>query len=184
MEVVYAGRGPVGDRCYKVLFDLGIRPTPYQDWIVNSRYGKKDLLVSVHWNDIFDPKIIEWFAYGAVNLHNSYLPWNRGADACSWAIVDQTPHGATFHFISEGLDKGPIIYQKKLEIAGDETADALYTRTADLEVEVFKQGMENILRGQRWGLEQKGKGSYHSKGDFDRLIRAVSTRDYQVVKRG
>lgn len=88
------------------------------------------------------------------------------------------------HFITEGLDKGPIIYQKKLEIAGDETADALYTRTADLEVEVFRQGMENIMRGQRWGLEQKGQGSYHAKSDFDRLVRAVSTRDYQVVKRG
>ena len=50
----------------------------------------------------------------AINLHISYLPFNRGAHPNFWSFVDNSPKGVTIHEIDEGLDTGPIIHQKKL----------------------------------------------------------------------
>ena len=39
-------------------------------------------------------------------------PYYRGTDCNFWALYDGNPHlvGATIHYISEGLDSGPILY--------------------------------------------------------------------------
>jgi methionyl-tRNA formyltransferase len=37
----------------------------------------------------------------AINLHISYLPWNRGADSNLWSWIDGTPKGVTIHDIDE-----------------------------------------------------------------------------------
>lgn len=178
--IVLAANGPVGERCAKVLDDLGIK---YDRW-PEKKSGT--LLVSVHWRKIFMPSQLAQFSMGGLNVHNSYLPWNRGADACSWAIAENTPHGATVHWMTLQLDCGGILEIEPVEVYADETADQLYKRTADAEVVAFRRAIENLVDAgvpyDRPHLKKAG-GSYHSKADFQRLVRAVSTRDYQVVKR-
>ena len=115
MRISYAGLGKVGDACAAVMRELGLAYEPY------AKGAEGDLLVSVHWRTIFRPEDLIRFHWNAVNLHNSYLPWNRGSDACSWAIATGTPHGATLHYIDEGVDTGPIIYQEREEILPDDT---------------------------------------------------------------
>lgn len=182
MEIVFAGQGKVAERCLKVLEDLGVQPIPFSRW-VNSRPSRPDLLLSVHWHGLFSKETLEWYTLGALNLHNAYLPWNRGAHACSWAILDGTPHGATLHWIDEGIDTGDIFYQEQLTILPTDTADSLYQRTADLEVEVFKHGMTFFLEGDRTRIPQTGRGSFHRKRDLLLLERALTTSDRKVVKR-
>lgn len=185
LEVVYAGRGPVGDRCLEVLNELGVQPRilPNVPNSVIHFVENCDLLLSVHWPRLFDRTILSLPRIGTLNLHNSYLPWNRGADACSWAILDGTPHGATFHWVDEGIDTGDIFYQEQLRILPEDTAHSLYQRTADLEVQVFKVGMASFLEGDRTRIPQQGRGSYHRKKDLDLLVRALTTRDTEVVSR-
>lgn len=50
-----------------------------------------------------------------LNLHISYLPYNRGAHPVFWALYDGTPVGVTIHEIDEGVDTGPICFQRELE---------------------------------------------------------------------
>lgn len=183
--IVLAANGPVGERCAKMLDDLGIR---YDRW-PQKKSGA--LLISVHWRHIFTAAELSRFTMGGINVHNSYLPWNRGADACSWAIAENTPHGATVHLMTPKVDCGDFVYRERLELLPDETAHELYQRTADLEVKLFKKAMSYIanygyVSNLSMGYVHEGyghEGSYHSKADFQRLVRAVSTRDYQVVKR-
>ena len=48
----------------------------------------------------------------AINIHMGVSPYYRGTDCNFWALYDGNPHlvGATIHYISEGLDSGPILY--------------------------------------------------------------------------
>ena len=44
----------------------------------------------------------------AVNLHISYLPWNRGADPTFWSVAEDTPRGVTIHVMDGSIDTGPV----------------------------------------------------------------------------
>lgn len=175
MEIAYFGRGPVGDRCRKILEDLKVK--------VLEPYTPADFWISVHWDKIFTKGEIAVPREGVLNVHNSFLPWNRGAHATTWAIVDQTPHGATMHWIDGGIDTGDIFYQEPLQLRLGETADELYQRTVELEVKVFHIGMLRLLNGDRSRTKQVSKGTFHLKSDFERLIDAMSTRDTFVVRK-
>lgn len=169
MEVGFFGQGPVADRCRKVLREFEVRVVPSEG---------ADLWLSVHSKDIFRKAP----AGGILNLHNSYLPWNRGAHPCTWAIIDRTPHGATMHWVDQGVDTGPIFYQEALEIRPGETAHSLYERTADLEVDVFRASIIMLTGGDRRRIPQPQGGTFHLKSDFERLVRALSTSDCKVVR--
>lgn len=141
-----------------------------------------DLLLSVHWPKLFTKEELGQCRIGALNLHNSLLPWNRGADSCAWVIVDQTPHGATIHWINEGIDSGDIFIQAHMIIPPDCTTDSLYKLTARHEIEVFDQALELIQRGRFPAYKQVGAGSFHQKKDFERILRAATTNKTKVLR--
>jgi hypothetical protein len=65
----------------------------------------------------------------------------------------------------------------------DDTTHSLYRRTADLELAVFKTGVELILAGDMVRKRQKGAGSYHTKKDRERIFHAATTDETQVIGR-
>lgn len=176
MDVAFFGRGKVAERCFDHLKNLPVTIVPQM------MAHKADLWVSVHWPHIFRKDQIVLPKLGVVNVHNAYLPWNKGAHACSWAIVEGTPHGATMHWIDEGVDTGPILIQRRVGIEATDTAEMLYQKTAAVELEVFKVGMDMILTGNLRKIQQPQGGSFHLKKDFQRLIRAVTTSDCKVIQ--
>ena len=50
-----------------------------------------------------------------LNLHISYLPFNKGAHPNFWSFAENTPSGVTIHKINKKIDSGNIIYQKILD---------------------------------------------------------------------
>lgn len=176
MDIAYFGKGLVGTICRGVLAGMDVKV------LVPTRYHEADIWVSVHWDQIFGREQLATPKIGCVNLHNSFLPWNRGAHPCTWAIVDRTPAGATMHWMDEGIDTGDIIYQQRLEVTETETAHELYRRTIDTEVEVFRVGMELLIAGNYRRIPQVKGGTLHYKKDFDRLVRAMTTSDCKVTR--
>lgn len=176
LNVSYFGKGMVADACLEVLKTLPVAILP------SLKANKADLWISVHWPYLFSSDQLQMPRLGVVNVHNSYLPWNKGAHACTWAIIDQTPHGATMHWLDLGVDTGPILFQERVEVDEHDTAHSLYAKTAAAEVRVFKTGMEMILSGDHRKLPQTAAGTIHRKRDFDRLVRALSTSDCKVIR--
>lgn len=168
MEVAFYGQGRVAARCRQALDDMGIR-------VVQPMLA--DLWLSVHWPH----KFMVYPKGGILNLHNSYLPWNGGAHPCTWALIDKTPHGVTLHWCTDKIDKGPIFMQRPVAVEDRDTADTLYKRTADAEVQLFKDAMDLYRLGLRRADPQETGGSYHVKEDFERLKRAMTTSDSKVV---
>ncbi len=48
----------------------------------------------------------------AINIHMGVSPYYRGTDCNFWALYDNNPHlvGSTIHFLTKGLDSGPMLY--------------------------------------------------------------------------
>lgn len=133
------------------------------------------LIVSYNYKYIIGSDIIEYMNGNIVNLHISYLPWNRGASPNFWSFVDYTPKGVTIHQISAGLDEGNILYQKELFF--DETQETFMTSYDKLNqaiVELFKENWDEIKTGNYKLYEQTGSGSYHTQKDLDALKQKIA----------
>jgi phosphoribosylglycinamide formyltransferase-1 len=81
-----------------------------------------------------------------VNIHPSYLPNFVGKNAIQQALdskVDTT--GVTVHYVDEGMDTGPIILQKKVNISTDETLESLSQKIHALEHTIYIEALNQIL---------------------------------------
>ena len=126
-----------------------------------------DYIISVHFPYIVSREILLVPKYGVVNLHPAYLPYNRGWHTPTWAIIEDTPIGATLHFMDEGVDTGDIIYQRKMDISLGDTADSLYKKLKKLEFEVFKDAWQPLAHGISNRIPQGlSVGTVHKKNDL------------------
>lgn len=126
-----------------------------------------DLVVSFGYTFILSKDVILKFPCPIINLHMSYLPFNRGAHPNFWSHYDQTPSGVTIHLIDGGIDTGPIIAQRKFNFnLKTFTFRQTYFQLKD-EIEIlFLENLENLLNGSWKARPQKGKGTFHYKRDL------------------
>jgi len=131
-----------------------------------------DYIICVHFPYIFPTEVLSIPKHGVLNLHPAYLPWNRGWHTPTWAIRDGTPYGATLHFMTEEVDAGDIIHQKRVRILPDDTADSLYKRVMKLEYEVFKEAWPSIADATYTRKAQVlSEGTFHRKDDIRKIQR-------------
>ena len=76
--------------------------------------SNSDLILSFGYNKIISKKILSKLPKPPINLHISYLPYNKGSHPNYWSFVENTPSGVSIHEVDEGIDTGKIIYRKKL----------------------------------------------------------------------
>lgn len=156
-----------------------------------------DYIISIHFPYVFPKEVLEIPKRGVLNLHPAYLPYNRGWHTPSWAICEETPYGATLHFVDQGIDTGDIVHQKQIEVLLEDTADTLYQRVKKLEFEVFKEAWPYIVNGTYTRKPQLSKeGTTHKRtdiaaiqridlneitkaGDLVRRLRALTTNDVE-----
>ena len=62
------------------------------------------LFISYNYHYIIPKQIFDEFKNKFINLHISYLPYNRGAYPNVWGFIDNTPKGVSIHLIDEGID--------------------------------------------------------------------------------
>lgn len=132
-------------------------------------------LVSYGYRHILRKDILDLFPCRAINLHISYLPWNRGADPNFWSFIEDTPKGVTIHYIDEGVDTGDIIVQKKMEFGRDrETLATSYDKLQAAVQELFKQNWRQIKGGTCPRQQQAGEGSTHFVKDKEGLSHLLT----------
>jgi methionyl-tRNA formyltransferase len=132
--------------------------------------NKIDFAVSYGYRHIIKSDVLNHLKDRIINLHISYLPWNKGADPNLWSFLENTPKGVTIHYMDEGLDTGDIIAQKVVEFDEEsETLRTTYNKLSEEIVILFKETWPLIANGQIIRRKQIGKGSYHSLSDKDRF---------------
>lgn len=131
-----------------------------------------DYLICIHFPYIIPETLLNSVKIGVLNLHPAYLPYNRGWHTPTWAIADDTPYGATLHFMDKSLDIGDIVHQKELKISPSDTADSLYQKAIELEIQVFKEAWPVIISKSIVPKSQKNmRGTCHVKQDIKSIQR-------------
>lgn len=102
------------------------------------------LVVSAGFMKVLSPNFVRKFRI--INTHPSLLPLFPGAHAVRDALAAGAKEsGCTLHFVDEGVDTGPIIAQRKLTIAPNESEEALHERIKVLERELIIFGILSLL---------------------------------------
>lgn len=140
-----------------------------------------DYIIGIHYPYIISNELLNIPKVGFLNLHPAYLPYNKGWNTPSWAIIDNSDYGATLHFMSEKLDEGDIVHQKRLIVNIDETANELYYRVLKTEKEVFIEAFDEILSLQPKRISQNSIGTMYKKADLQK-IRSFDLNETIIVK--
>ena len=108
---------------------------------------KPDLLISILGNQIFKNEIINLAPKGCINLHTALLPKYRGLMPTFWVMKnDEKFTGVSIFYVNEGIDTGPIIIKKRVEI-GNRTQEELIKHTKKIGMEAIVEAVEIIELG-------------------------------------
>ncbi len=129
-----------------------------------------EFLISYGYRYIIKNEVLKIFGRKAINLHISYLPWNRGADPNLWSFLESTPKGVTIHRLDEGVDTGPILSQKEVQHCADDTLRTSYNRLIQNMETLFKETWQKIRAGQITEIRQEGAGSFHTSKDKEKFL--------------
>ena len=133
-----------------------------------------DFIVSDRSRYLMRKDLIDYMPKKIVNLHPSFLPWNRGYHPNYWPIKEGTPFGVTLHFIDEGIDTGAIIAQTRAFYSEEDTLRTTYDRLRRLMVSLFKVCWPELRNEQMTEKSQnKYDGSLHYKKDFKGVFKKL-----------
>ena len=107
-----------------------------------------DLVLLIGFMRILSTKFCQEWRNKLLNVHPSLLPkYAGGMDTNVHADVlknGDAETGCTIHFVTDEVDGGPILIQKKCNIEPDETVDTLKTKVQQLEGIAFIEAIQLI----------------------------------------
>ena len=107
-----------------------------------------DAVVIIAYGQIIPRDLLQIPRLGWINLHGSLLPRYRGAAPIQRAILQgETRTGLTTMQIDAGLDTGPILEQREIQIGAGETAPELMARMAEEGAPLIIETLRNLDRG-------------------------------------
>lgn len=124
-----------------------------------------DWVISYNYKQIIKKPFIDKYKGKIINLHISYLPFNKGADPIFWSLVEDTPSGVTIHQIDEGIDTGDILVQKYVPLDDEDTLKTAYEKLHREIQKLFIDNWEKIKKGEILPQKQRGIGTYHRASD-------------------
>lgn len=84
-----------------------------------------------------------------VNIHPSLLPLFPGLDTHRRAIeAGHDKAGCTVHFVTEGMDEGPVILQAQVPVLAGDTPETLAARVLTVEHRTYSQALRLLAEGQ------------------------------------
>jgi methionyl-tRNA formyltransferase len=139
---------------------------------------RPEIGVSVLFGYILRPEFIGMFPRGIINLHPSYLPYNRGTHPNVWSIVEGTPAGATLHYLDHDVDTGDIIAQRQIAVEAVDTGESLYRKLEGLCLDLFRETWPLLLTGRATRKPQPASGTCHRAKDLERIEEIDLDRRY------
>jgi len=108
-----------------------------------------DLVVLAGFMRILTPGLIEHYEGRMMNIHPSLLPRFPGLYTHERALeAGDRVHGATVHFVSAGVDEGPIICQSEVPVLPTDTPSELAARVLKTEHQIYPLAVEWFIQGR------------------------------------
>lgn len=130
---------------------------------------KFDFIISYGYRYIISKDIIDYMQNKIINLHISYLPWNRGADPNFWSFIEDTKKGVTIHLIDECIDTGDIIVQREVKFKEEISLRESYNILTNEVEKLFFENWINIRLGEYISSPQNvNEGSVHFSKEIEK----------------
>lgn len=114
-----------------------------------------DLIVLAGFLVVLPPEMISKYKNKIINIHPSLIPSFCGNGFYGLKVHEKALErgvkvtGATVHFVDEGTDTGPIIYQKAVDILPGDTPEVLQKRVMEqAEWKIMPQAINDIANGK------------------------------------
>jgi phosphoribosylglycinamide formyltransferase-1 len=114
------------------------------DWLVEQG---TELVVLAGYMQLLDPSFLRRFPDRVINVHPALLPAFPGLRAVEQALdYGVKVFGVTVHFVDEGVDSGPVILQRALELPDARGPDDVLDRLHAIEHELLPEAVRLIAR--------------------------------------
>ena len=98
---------------------------------------------------VLTPYFIRRFKHRIMNIHPALLPSFPGEDAQKQAFdYGVKVSGCTVHFVDEGVDTGPIIVQRAIDVREDDDAGTLAGRILEQEHAAYPAAIQLFAEGR------------------------------------
>ena len=105
-----------------------------------------DLLCLAGFMKILSSKFIKKFSKPILNIHPSLLPKYKGLNTHERAIKNKDKYaGASIHKVTEKLDSGKVILQKKVKILKSDNVRSLEKKVLKIEHEIYPKAINKFL---------------------------------------
>jgi phosphoribosylglycinamide formyltransferase-1 len=125
--------------------DRAARDAAIADWLESRRV---ELVVLAGYMALLDPAFLARFPQRVINVHPALLPAFPGMRAIEQALAYGVKvFGVTVHFVDEGVDTGPVIAQRALELPDETDPAVVRDILRPLEHDLLCEAVELIARG-------------------------------------
>jgi phosphoribosylglycinamide formyltransferase-1 len=95
------------------------------------------------------PGIVRHWQGRMLNIHPSLLPQFKGLHTHERALAERAKlHGASVHFVTEGLDEGPVIAQSAVPVLAADSPETLAARVLDVEGPLYVAALRFVASGE------------------------------------
>jgi len=113
------------------------------------REGGAELVVLAGYMQLVTPAFLRQFPQRVINVHPALLPAFPGLAAIEQALAYGVKvFGVTVHFVDEGVDTGPVILQRALELPEASEPAAVREALRPLEHDLLTEAVRLIARGE------------------------------------
>ena len=151
------------------------QPKTWKDDAVVSHMSalQPDLCVMAYVTLFVPQKALDVPKLGTIQYHPSLLPEHRGPSSINWPIImGKKKTGLSIFWPDEGLDEGPILMQKEVEIGPDDTLGSVYfNHLFPMGVEAMLESVDLVREGKAPRIEQD-----HSKKTYESWCRKADAR--------
>jgi methionyl-tRNA formyltransferase len=118
-----------------------------------------DALVVVAYGLILPPAALACPKLGCINIHASLLPRWRGAAPIQRALLaGDTKTGVTIMRMDAGLDTGPMLARREIDVGEHDTAKTVHDRLASLGAELIGNTLDAMNQGRLHEVPQASDG--------------------------
>ena len=125
--------------------DRAARDTALADWLTEQ--GVR-LVVLAGYMELLGEELLSRFPNAVINVHPSLLPAFPGLHAIEQALAYGVKlFGVTVHFVDGGVDTGPVIAQRAIELPGAQDPEAVLAALHPIEHELLAHVVRSIAHG-------------------------------------
>ena len=173
MDAVFLGLNEAGEKAYNWLNqreDINVKALlTEKEQLSLIEDIQPEIVIASGFEHKVPEEIIEVPEKGVVNLHPSFLPYNRGAHPYIWPIVEGTPAGVSIHYMNSEIDEGAVIDKREVMVDPADTAETLYSRLQDEQFLLFMENWDRIKEGAEAREQDLDRGETHYRKELENL---------------